>query len=184
MAFPKPTPTDVGISIGFMRRTAPELARDIVCGLDGATNLATTYGLTATQWQVLQNWPAFRQMVAEANEELAGSAGTAERARRKAALAISELGVQDMATIVGDPKANQRDRIAAFSELKDVAMLGAKQQLAVATAAAAGAAGLGGPLIQIMMPSGSSLKVGEAEPAPQLVPAIDGESRRAGRDQA
>jgi hypothetical protein len=171
------SPAAVGIAPEFMRRIAPELARDIVCQLDTASNLAAMRGLTPTQWAVLKEWPAFKQMVKEANEELGGSAGTAERARRKAALAISEVGVQDMAAIMGDPKVNPRDRIAAFSELKDVAVLGAKQQIAAATAVGGGSTGFGGPLIQIVMPSGGQLNIGEIEPEPQL-PAIEGEAER------
>lgn len=153
------SPTSVGISMEFMRRKAPELAADIVCQLDGAANLAATYGLTEVQWSVLKIWPSFQQLVKDANEELGGSAGTHERARRKAALAVAEMGVQDMATIMGDPKATPRDRIAAFSELKEVGMMGAKAQSAAAAGAVVG--GFGGPLIQIIMPNGAKLNVGE-----------------------
>ena len=158
----------------FMRRKAPELARDIVCQLDRASNLALNYGLTETQWEVLKAWPAFRQMVQEANEELGGSAGTAERARRKAALAVAEVGVTDMATIMGDPKANHRDRISAFSELKDIACLGAKQQLAAAASGGGGGVAWGGPLVQIVMPGGQQLNIGEA--AVEARPVIEGEA--------
>lgn len=170
------TPTSVGISMEFMRRKAPELARDIVCQLDSAVNLAKSYGINDAQWMVLRSWPAFRQMVQEANEELGGSAGTPERARRRAALAIAEVGVQDMATIMGDPKANHRDRISAFSELKDIAVLGSKQQIAAA-ATGGGPVGYGGPLIQIVMPNGAQLNVGEA-PKDTERPAIEGEATR------
>lgn len=179
MSIVQMTPTSVGITINFMRRQAPELARDIVCQLDVAANLAANYGLTPAQWGVLKVWPAFRQMVQEANEELGGSAGTPERARRKAALAISELGVQDMATLLGDPKVAARDRINAFSELKDVAMLGGKQ--VAAAAASGGAVGFGGALIQIVMPGGASLQIGEADVEPKL--AIEGEATRIEADK-
>lgn len=172
------TPASVGITLEFMRRRAPELARDIVCQLDAASKVALTYGLTETQWEVLKVWPAFRQMVQEANEELGGSAGTTERARRKAALAISEVGVQDMAALMGDPKVPARDRINAFSELKDIACMGTKQQ--VAAAAAGGAVvGFGGPLIQIVMPNGASLAIGEAAVDQTRLPEpIEGEAQR------
>lgn len=171
------TPATVGISIDFMRRTAPELARDIVCRLDSASNLALSFGLTAVQWEVLKCWPAFVQMVQEANEELGGSAGTSERARRKAALAVAEVVVQDMAVISGDPKVAARDRIAAAELLKDVACLGSRAQ--VAAAAAGGAAvGFGGALIQIVMPGGGQLQIGEAPVDRPVVPVIEGESER------
>jgi hypothetical protein len=99
--------------------------------------------------------------------------GTPERARRKAALAISELGVTDMATILGDTKVSPRDRINAFEQLKDVAMLGGKQ---VAAAAAAGGVGpvFGGALIQIVLPNGTHMQVGQVDPEPAL-PVIEGE---------
>jgi len=168
------TPVTVGISPDWLRRKGPELARDIVCKLDTASNLAIAAGLNDQQWSVLKNWPAFQQMVAEANEELSGSAGTPERARRKAALAIAEIGVVDMATIMGDGKANHRDRIAAFEQLKDIAMLGSKQQAAVAATGAP--VGYGGPLIQIVVPNGATLNIGEAEPVAPLVPVLEGKA--------
>mgnify|MGYP006894097826 CR=1 FL=1 len=177
MNFVQLTPTSVGIHVDFVRRRGPELARDIVCALDSPANLAKSYGLTEHQWAVLQVWPAFVQMVREASEELAGSAGTPERARRKAALAIAEVGVQDMAVIMGDPKVSPRDRINAFSELKDIAVLGSKQQIAAAASGGGPAIG-GGPLIQIVLPSGAQLHVGEAAKEEQLLPVIEGESER------
>jgi hypothetical protein len=167
------TPASVGISPEWLRRKGPELARDIVCQLDTPANLAFSYALDANQWSVLKDWPAFRLMVAEANEELSGSAGTPERARRKAALAIAEVGVIDMAAIMGNPKASDKDRIAAFGELKDIGMLGSKQQAAVV--ATGGAVGYGGPLIQIVVPNGGTVTIGEAEPVAPLLPAIEGE---------
>lgn len=168
------TPTVVGISMEFMRRKAPELARDIVCQLDGAANLAKSYGLNDVQWEVLRGWPAFRQMIQEASEELGGSAGTVERARRKAALAVSEVGITDMATLMGDPKVSARDRIAAFDQLKDIGGLGSKQQAAAASVGLP--MGFGGALIQIVMPNGAQLQVGA--PDDPALPAIEGESTR------
>lgn len=168
------TPATVGISPDWLRRKGPELARDIVCQLDSPDNLAAAYGLNANQWSVLKGWHAFRQMVAEANEELSGSAGTPERARRKAALAVAEVGIVDMATIMGDPKANHKDRIAAFDQLKDIAMLGSKVQAGV-IAGAAPVAGFGGALIQIVVPNGGTVSIGEAAPVAPILPAIEGE---------
>lgn len=171
-------PSAVGLTPDFMRRRAPELARDIVCQLDNASNLAKTYGLSDTQWLVLKVWPAFVQLVKDANEELGGSAGTTERARRKAALTIAETGVLDMALIIGDPKASNRDKIAAFDQLKDIAVMGAKQQIAAAAAVGGGAVGFGGPLVQIVLPTGAQLNIGEAQVLGNGLPAIEGESHR------
>lgn len=175
------SPGVVGISPDFMRRKTPELARDIVCQLDSPENLAAGYGLTEFQWMVLKTWPSFVQLMRETTEELGGSAGTPERARRKAALSIAEVGVHDMAVIMGDPKATPRDRIAAFSELKDIACLGAKQ--VVAAAVGGGGAVFGGPLIQIVMPGGAQLAIGEAEVVPSLPGVIEGESVRIENDK-
>ncbi len=178
-------PSSVGITADWMRRRAPELARDIVCQLDTASNLAKAYNLTDIQWLALKVWPAFVQMVKDANEELGGSAGVTERARRKAALAVAEVGVQDMATLMGDPKVNPRDRIAAFDQLKDIAVMGSKQQIAAAAAVGGGgaAAGFGGALIQIIMPGGAQLNVGEVEPAGNGLPVIEGEAVAVEKDQ-
>ncbi len=179
MSIVQMTPTSVGITMNFMRRQAPELARDIVCQLDRAANLAASYNLTPTQWEVLRVWPAFRQMVQEANEELGGSAGTLERARRRAALAVAEVVVQDMATISGDPKVAARDRINAAQLLADIGAVTAKQQAVVA---GAGGVGFGGALIQIVMPNGSHMQIGEAEPEPKLA-VIEGQATRIENDQ-
>lgn len=177
-------PSSVGIAPDWMRRRAPELARDIVCQLDTASNLAKAYALTDIQWLALKVWPAFVQMVKDANEELGGSAGVTERARRKAALAVAEVGVQDMATLMGDSKVSPRDRIAAFDQLKDIAVLGSKQQIAAAAAVGGGGAtAFGGALIQIIMPNGAQLNVGEVEPAGSGLPVIEGEVVPVEKDQ-
>lgn len=141
-----------------MQRKAAELARDIVLGLDTPDNLAAQYGLTSTQWMVLRLWPAFIKLITDSKEELAGPTGVQERARRRAQLAVSEFAVLDMATIMGDQKASNRDRIAAANVLVDIGGMSAK----VAAAAAAGnspAAVFGGPLIQIITPDGTSLGI-------------------------
>lgn len=165
------SPSTVGITPEFLRRKGPELARDIVCQLDTASKLAEMYGLSDVQWSVLRSWPAFVAMVKQANEDLGGPSGTIEKARRRAALAVSEVVVQDMATISGDPKAPYRDRIAAANLLADIGGVTAKQQAALA---GAGGTAYGGPLIQIVMPDGASINVGVAEPEEKL-PVIEGE---------
>ena len=172
-------PSVVGVDPQWLRRRAPELARDIACQLDNPDALAKAAGLTEQQWLVVQQWAAFQQMLREAREELSGSAGTVERARRKAALAIAEVGVQDMATIMGDPRTAPGDRIKAFDQLKDVAVMGSRSQMAAAAVGGASGPVFGGALIQIIMPGGAQLDVGgieEADPAPK--PAIEGESER------
>lgn len=164
------SPSDVGITPEFLRRKGPELARDIVCQLDSASKLAASYGISPEQWVVLRSWPAFIAMVKQANEDLGGPSGTIEKARRRAALAVSEVVVQDMATISGDPKAHARDRIAAANLLADIGGVTAKQQAALA---GAGGTAYGGPLIQIVMPGGERLNVGVAPVESR--PAIEGE---------
>lgn len=172
-------PSDVGIPLGFMRRNIAELARDIVCAVDSPDNLARAYGLTQIQWQTLQLWPGWIQLMAEIREELGGTAGTAERARRRASIAMSEFIIQDMATIAGDNKASNRDRIAAAEIVKDVSGLSAKQQAAAAAAIGAPAGFAGGPLIQIIVEGKATLSVTEAPLAPAIVPpAIEGTAVR------
>lgn len=150
MTLPVPqTPASVGIDVKFLQRQAPELARDIVMRLDGARALAHHYGLSDAQWDVLRQWPAFVELIQRATEELTGPLGEVERARRKARLAVAEFGITDMATLMGDPKVSPQHRVAAFSELKEIAGLSGKTN-----AAGAVAAGMGGPLIQINFPDG------------------------------
>lgn len=155
---PQLSPLSVGVTLSFMQRKQAELARDIVLGLDSPDNLATQYGLTATQWMVLRLWPAFIKLVTDAREELAGPAGVQERARRRAQLAVAEFAVLDMAGIMGNEKASARDRIAAANVLVDIGGMSAK----VAAAASAGsgpAAVFGGPLIQIITPDGTAIGI-------------------------
>ena len=113
--------------------------------------------------------------MAEVNEELAGTAGTLERGRRRAALAVAEFVVTDMVAISGDPKVSPQHRIAAANVLVDVGHAGAKQQQGAA--AAVGAVGAYGALIQIIMPNGAEINVASAPVIPQLgvEDAIDAE---------
>ena len=173
------SPNLVGVDAQWLRRKAPELARDIAIGLDTEEALAAQHGLTDQQWLVVKQWPAFVQSLREAREEMAGSAGTVERARRRAALAIAEVGVQDMAVIMGDPRASTGDRIKAFEQLKDVAVMGSRAQVAAASAGGGGPV-FGGSLIQIVMPGGAQLNVGEIDEASidPMSNIIDVESER------
>lgn len=161
------SPGDVGVEARFWRKTALELARDIVCGLDSPANLAKQAGLTDMQWLVMQQWPAWKRLMAEVSEELAGTAGTLERARRRAALSVAEFVVQDMTEISGDPKVSPQHRIAAANVLVEVGHAGAKQQAGAASSV--GAVGAYGALIQIVMPNGAEINVAPAPVIPQLV---------------
>jgi hypothetical protein len=172
-------PSDVGISLDFMRRGIAELARDIVCAVDSPDNLAASFGLTRIQWQTLQEWPGWVQLLAEIREELGGTAGTAERARRRASIAMSEFIIQDMATIAGSPNASNRDRIAAAEIVKDVSGLSAKQQ-AIAAAQTGSPVGYGGPLIQIIVEGKPTINVGEAPALPPPAPILEGTVVRKG----
>ena len=64
------SPGDVGVERTFWKRQALELAKDIVCGLDSPSNLAKAAGLNDMQWIVLQQWPAWKRLMSEVNEEL------------------------------------------------------------------------------------------------------------------
>lgn len=141
-------PLSCGIPREFMRRQAPELARDIVAQLAPASKLAEMYGLTTDQWEALKNWPSFRELVATTQMELGGSLGVYERIKRKAALALDTVGVLDVVALAGDAKVTPKDRLAAIDTLKELAGAGK------ASVSAAGAVVGGGPLIQIVMPGG------------------------------
>lgn len=170
---PQLSPLSVGIQPDFMRRSMAELARDIVLKLDAPNKLAESYGLSQTQWAVLQIWPAFISALTNAKEELSGPAGVRERARRKAQLAVDEFVILDMARITGDAKASNRDKIAAAEVLIDIGGMGSRAQVAAATPS--GAVTFGGPLINIVLPDGSSL--GVAHTAINPLPTIEGEAK-------
>lgn len=165
-------PTDVGIPLSFMRRQAYELAKDLAMQLDREDKLAEAYNLTPFQWQILKIWPSFVQMRKDASEELCGPAGTMERARRKAALAVDAMIIHDMAVISGDAKATNRDRIAAAQVLVDVGAVSSKAQLA---SAGAQTPIFGGALVQIFLPNGQQMHVGAAPAGDPTLPAINGD---------
>lgn len=148
-------PLDTGVDLQFLRSRAPELARDIVCELDKASALAASYGLTPTQWDALKSSPGFRAMVVDAKRELGGPQGAVERIRRKAQLMLDQGCLLDLGGIVSNAAAPASARVAAFSELREVAGItkDANKGLAPGTAA--------GPLIVINLPgAGQPLTVG------------------------
>jgi hypothetical protein len=156
------TPIDVGLSPDFMRRTAPELARDIVLKLDTAAKLAAERGLSPFQWDTLRQWPAFVQMVKNAHEDLGGIAGTVERARRSAQLAVAEYAVTDMVGIMGNPKAREADRIAATEVLMEIGGMTTQAQRAAASAAPGAAVNYGGGSLINFVSPGQSREITEA----------------------
>jgi hypothetical protein len=139
------SPLRLGISQDFMKRRAPELAMDVAAELDTPEALARSYGLSPEQWGVLRDAPVFKALVSDAHAQLSGPAGVAERVRRKAAMMIDRVGLLDMGTIMGDPKASASTKIDAFNSIKDLAGL-SKQQPATS------APGTSGPMIIINVP--------------------------------
>ncbi len=158
------TPITAGIEQGFLNTKAAELARDIVMQIDVASNLAAMYGLTPDQWAVLKASPFFRELVSRAQTDLSGSVGTAERARRKAALAIEQVGVISMASILHSDTATPGQKTDAYKALAGTAGLDKP------AATAMNPQGQGGPLINIIV-QGRELAVGAIVPSQ---PAIEG----------
>ncbi len=150
------SPYTVGISREFMAKSAAELARDIVAGLDHASSLAAAYGLTAAQWEVLKVWPAFRKQLETAVTELSGPMGMAERIKRKALMALDQYGIVDAATIAGDPKVGAATRLDAIGTLMAAGGIGAKSQQPGGSAGA-------GPLFVINLPGATQIAVGAPE---------------------
>lgn len=155
------TPHQMGISPDFMKRSAPELARDIASELDAPEALAHSYGLTPAQWGVLRDAPAFKALLDAARAELGGTAGLAERVRRKAALMMDRVGLLDIGAIMGNPQVSAAVRVDAFNSIKDLAGMSKAQP-------ATSAPGMSGPLIVINVPGpagepAKSFIVGEAE---------------------
>lgn len=164
MQCPDDSPLSTGITVDFMRRQAPELAKDIVLQLGGAAELAKMYGLDTLQWQALMNWPGFREIMRRAVEELAGPVGIGERIRRQARLALAEGGVADMAAIMGSSKAGEQHKVRAFEALADVAGMTGK------TSSPSGGPVGGGPLVQINFPDGRQFGISLNSGIPPALP--------------
>lgn len=162
------SPLDVGITMQFMKKQAPQLAQDIVLELEAASKLAASRGLTDIQWDVLRIWPAFVQMVRDAKEELSGYNGQAVKAQRKAVLYMAELGVNDLADIAGDAKATNSDKLKAIEQLREVAgMVGKGSGSSSSVPLPLGGGSTGEGFIIINMPSSTDNLPGEAPPVGQ-----------------
>lgn len=168
MSVPVPqTPLGVGIPHDFMRKKAPELAKDIVCQIGGAKELATGYyGLTEAQWEVLRTYPSFRELVQQAGEELAGPLGMAERIRRQARYGLALGGMTDLFAVIADPKQSGTTRVRGIEVAAEIGGVTGKNF----SAAVGGGGGGGGPLVIINMPNGNTVGIGHAP--------IDGSSHR------
>lgn len=156
------SPLSVGISLEFMRRKAPELAKDIVTRIAGARDLATGfYGLSDDQWDVLRQWDGFKELMRQAGEELAGPLGITERIRRQARYGLAEGGIADLFGIISDPKAAAQHRIKGVEVASEIGGVTGRTMGPVG----GGSAGGGGPLVTIIMPDGRSLGIGVSQPA-------------------
>lgn len=161
------TPLEAEISHEFMRKQAPELAKDIVLGIGAAKELAVGfYGLTEPQWDVLRQWPAFRALIAQANEELAGAVGMTERIRRQARYALATGGIADMAARMSNPSTAAQHVVRAGEALAEIGGVTSK------TVSAGGGVSSSGPLVHITFADGRSVEVGVNKPA------IEGEAKR------
>lgn len=168
--------TAAGIDEKWLRTKAPQLAWDIVAQIDGAAKLATgMYGLTPEQWEWLRTSEYFTALVTTTAKELSGPAGTVEIAKRKAALALEQRGILDLAGILADEKAPGPARVAAFKELRETA--GITNSGAAAVNPNAGTAGFGGPLVVINLPARGVLSIGAIVP-PEAPAAIEGSAER------
>lgn len=163
---PPPSPLAAGVAVEWLQRSAPELARDIVMQLDGAAALAKAYGLTPEQWAVVQTTASFKKLVEQAMIEMSGALGTQERIKRKAAMALDQVGILDAASMAGDPKINPAVRLGMLEFLADVAGATGKNQ------APGAASGGGGPLIVIHMPGQSPTQIGVVINHPTAEPAL------------
>lgn len=162
-----PTPIEAGISRDFMLNTAPELAKDIVLQIGSARELAVGhYNLSDAQWEVLKGWPAFRELIARANEELAGAVGMSERIRRQARYALATGGIAQMAGVMHSPKATPQNIIKAGEVLSEIGGVNTKS-----STPAGAVINSGGSLISISFSGGRPVQVGVNAP-------IEGEATR------
>lgn len=156
------SPLSAGISLEFLRRKAPELAKDIVTQIAGARDLATGfYGLTDAQWDVLRHWDGFRDLLRQASEELSGPLGIAERIRRQARYGLAEGGIADLFGIIGDTKVAAQHRIKGVEVASEIGGITGRVSGPVGGSGVGG----GGPLVTIIMPDGRSLGIGVSQPA-------------------
>lgn len=154
----------------FMRKRASRLAYDIVLGLEDASKLATDFGLSEIQWDVLRQWPAFVGMVRSAQEELTGYSGTAVKAQRQAALVMAEMGVMALSEIAMSKTAVNGDKLDAIKQITELSGItkggsGSKNVMPVAESGSSGT--IGGPLIAIHMPDPAKVTVKEAPCLPE-----------------
>jgi hypothetical protein len=155
----------------FMRQRASRLAFDIVLGLEDASKLATDFGLTEIQWDVLRQWPSFVQMVRSAQEELTGYSGTAVKAQRQAALVMAEVGVMTLSEIMLNKSATNGDRLDAMKQITELSGITSKAAAKSGSLPVAEGSGgtVGGPLIAIHMPDPAKVTVKEAPCLPENV---------------
>lgn len=160
------SPLSAGVTMEFLRRKAPELAKDIVAQIDGARSLATThYGLSDEQWEALRNSRHFQDLVRQAHEELAGPLGLNERIRRMARYGLAEQGMADLFGMIGDPKHGMMHRVRGLELAAEIAGVNAKSM------GSGSAAVSHGPLVHIQFSGGREVTVG-------VNPPIEGESKK------
>lgn len=156
---PAPSPLKAGITLDFMAKTAPSLARDIVLQLDSAHALAAAYGLSPEQWDVLRVAPAFRKMVEAAMSDLSGSKGLDEKIKLQSQMALANGGVLDLAVMASNPAVPFSVRKGCHELLGEFAGVGAKAKQSSM------GAGYSGPLIRIFLPgSAGTISVGNSQP--------------------
>lgn len=162
------TPLSVGISQEFMRRAAPELAKDIVLQIGTARELAIGhYNLTDAQWDVLRQWAPFRALIAQAAEELAGPMGMNERIRRQARYALAMGGIADVVRVTSSEKTAAQHVLKGAEVLAEIAGVNTK------STSIGGQIASSGPLVSIVFSGGREVTVG-------VNPVIEGESSRVG----
>ena len=142
----------------------PDLAMDLAMRLRPTKDVAEKYGLTVSELQLLLNFPAFRQMVADAKSVWASDMNAEQRVRAKAALAVEDT-IPDLHGIVVDNMADPRHRSDAFSKLARVAQLDAPP--------AAGGAGGQFSLVINMPGEGSKPATTITAPVVHLPPSDD-----------
>lgn len=153
------TPLSMGISQEFMRKAAPELAKDIVLQIGSARELAVGhYNLTEEQWLVLKGWGPFRALIAQANEELAGQMGMTERIRRQSRYALAMGGIADLAGVSSNAKTAPQHVIRAVEALAEIGGVTGK------TMTSTGGVISSGPLVHIQFAGGRELVVGVNAP--------------------
>jgi hypothetical protein len=157
LATPETPVAEAVRSVWFQR-----LATDIVLfGHDQRNELAAAYGLTSAQLETLMEDEELSNRIQTAATAASTVRGQAQLAAQSAVF----MNIRNLHQLANDPKAFDKDRIAAIKELKDIAVSGDRLEAAKATSSSASGPNL---VLNIGVPGASTAMTFDMkQPVPQ-----------------